>query len=258
MPTAALGAVAMLDVACIQPSPLRPRSRIDQTGLDTLALSIERHGLLQPIVVREVGPNRYELLAGERRLSAHRQLGRRGIPALVTTGSALELSLVENLQREELDALELAAGVQRLVEQRWSREDIAELVGRSRTWVGDVLVLNTLPAAIRQEYPAVRHVVPRTLLVEIARTADPQVQAALWEEAKAGALTVRAARQKRRVAEPGLPRALSAVRRCMAQLDRLDEGTVLEEGDRESLLALRARIDALLTACAPAERLLDV
>ena len=92
----------LIDVRHIDLHPDRPRRRIDRDGLDALAQSIEQHGLLQPILVRQTGPNRYELLAGERRLLAHKDLGRPGIAALLATGSPTELSLVENLHRESL------------------------------------------------------------------------------------------------------------------------------------------------------------
>lgn len=241
--------VVFIDVDRVQPNPDRSRRRIDRDGLDALALSIDRHGLLQPIVVRAIGQNRYELLAGERRLLAHRHLGRTGIAAVLATGLAAELSLVENLHRENLDALELAEAFARLADMRWSRDEMARLVGKSRTWVADLLLLNTLPDAIKAEYPTVRRAVSRSVLVEIARMRDAQSQMALWEEAKGGALTVRAARQKRRAAVPALPRALATVRRCVKQLERLEDvPAIVDEDDRSALLALRERIDALLAS----------
>ena len=243
--TLAAADVVFVDVNRIDLHPDRPRRRADPAGIDALALSIEQHGLLQPILVRRTGHHRFELLAGERRLLAHRSLGRAGIAAVLADGSPKELSLVENLQREPLDALELAEAFARLAENGLGREALAQLIGKSRTWVGDVLSLNALPVSIKAEYPLVRRVVSRSLLVEIARVRDGQAQAALWEEAKGGALTVRAARAKRREAAPPLPRALAAVRRCTKQLGTL-EAVVLEDADREALAALRARIDALL------------
>jgi ParB family chromosome partitioning protein len=249
MTTAAVGDVALIAVAAITVPATHARRRIDAAGVAALAHSIEQHGLLQPIVVRPLGGGRHELLAGARRLHAVRALGQPGIPALLlASDTAAVLSLVENTQRESLDALELAEALQRLVERKWDREALARMVNRSRTWVGDVLSLNTLPDAIKAEYPEVRGVVSRSLLVEIARVRDAEAQMALWDEAKGGALTVRVARQKRRDAAPVLPRALSAVRRCVKQLDRLDEVPALKAKDRTTLLALRDRIDALLSS----------
>ncbi|MFP5515087.1 MAG: ParB/RepB/Spo0J family partition protein [Alphaproteobacteria bacterium] len=247
MSLAAMGDAACIAVAAITVPDSHARRRFDADGVDALARSIEQVGLLQPVAVRPLGNGRYELLAGARRLRAVQALGRAGVPAvLVSDESAAVLSLVENTQREGLDALELAEALQRLVERSWGREALAQLVGRSTSWVGDLLSLNRLPDWIKAEYPQVRRVVSRSLLVEIARARDAEAQAALWREAKGGALTVRLARRMRREAQPALPRALSAVRRCARQLDRIDAAPDLAEKDRSALLALRDRIDALL------------
>ncbi|WP_431858135.1 ParB/RepB/Spo0J family partition protein [Azospirillum sp.] len=246
--TVTAGDVASIAVAAIAVPATHARRRMDGEGLDSLARSIAEHGLLQPVVVRPLGGGRYELLAGARRLRAMRDLGEMAIPALVRQSEPAEvLSLIENTQREGLDALELAEALQRLAAKGWDRLALGRLVNRSLTWVGDVLSLNGLPDAIKADYPEVRRVVPRSLLVEIARVRDPETQMALWAEARGGALTVRAARTKRLAARPALPRALSAVRRCVKQLDRLDGVPELKARDRGALLALRERIDALLS-----------
>lgn len=260
--------ILTLDVARIAVPAGHPRQRLDPATLDALALSIERHGLLQPILVSALGAGRYELLAGARRLEAHRFLGRRTIPAVLAEaaerGRPGELSLVENMQREGLDALELAEALRRLAEEEgYGREDLARLIGRSRTVVGDILSLNGLPERIKAEYPAVRRAVARSVLVEVARTRDPAAQGALWEAAKAGALTVREARRRRLQAAASapvtLPRVLAAARRCVRQFERLDmvvvdapDAAPLSPADRETLLSLRLRIDALLADPGPA------
>lgn len=146
MSLAAMGDAACIAVAAIAVPDSHARRRIDDDGLDSLARSIEEVGLLQPIMVRPLGNGRYELLAGARRLRAMQALGRAGMPAVpVTNESAAVLSLVENMQRQGLDALELAEALQRLVERGWGREALARLVGRSTSWIGDMLGLNRLP-----------------------------------------------------------------------------------------------------------------
>ncbi|HYH39816.1 MAG TPA: ParB/RepB/Spo0J family partition protein [Azospirillum sp.] len=242
-----LSDVVMVPVAAIALPDSLARRRIDPEGLDALIRSIGEHGLLQPVLVRPLPDGRYELLAGLRRLRAVQAIRQSAIPArLLATGAPAVLSLVENLQREPLDALELTEALKRLEDDGRGRAAIAALVGRSRTWVADALSLNTLPDAIKAEYPAVRKSVTRSLLVEIARVRDPEAQLALWEEAKAGALTVRAARAKRRETPPLRVRAVAAARRFAKQLGKLD-ATALEDADREALVALRERIDALLS-----------
>ncbi|MBK1835930.1 ParB N-terminal domain-containing protein [Azospirillum sp. YIM B02556] len=225
MSLAAMGDAACIAVAAIAVPDSHARRRIDDDGLDSLARSIEEVGLLQPIMVRPLGNGRYELLAG--------------VPAVpVTNESAAVLFLVENMQRQGLDALELAEALQRLVERGWGREALARLVGRGTSWIGDMLGLNRLPDWIKAEYPQARRLVSRSLLVEIARVRDASAQAELWRQA----------RRMRREALPAVPRALSAVRRCARQLDRIDTAADLAEKDRSALLALRDKIDLLLGA----------
>ncbi|SMH61351.1 ParB/RepB/Spo0J family partition protein [Azospirillum agricola] len=249
MSLAAMGDAACIAVAAIAVPDSHARRRIDDDGLDSLARSIEEFGLLQPIVVRPLGNGRYELLAGARRLRAMQALGWAGVQAVpVTNEGAAVLSLVENMQRQGLDALELAEALQRLVGLGWGREALARLVGRSTSWIGDMLGLNRLPDWIKAEYPQARRLVSRSLLVEIARVRDAAAQAELWRQAAGGALTVRQARRMRREALPAVPRALSAVRRCARQLDRIDTAADLAEKDRSALLALRDKIDLLLGA----------
>lgn len=245
--SAPLSDLVMVPVAAIALPDALARRRIDPEGVDALVRSIGEHGLLQPVLVRPLPDGRYELLAGLRRLRAVQAIRQSAIPArLLATGAPAVLSLVENLQREPLDALELAEALKRLEDDGRGRAAIAALVGRSRTWVADALSLNALPDTIKAEYPAVRKAISRSLLVEIARVRNPEAQLALWEEAKAGALTVRAARAKRREAPPLLVRAVATARRCAKQLGRLD-AAALEDADRDALVALRERIDALLS-----------
>ncbi|MBP2315669.1 ParB/RepB/Spo0J family partition protein [Azospirillum soli] len=259
MPTITPATILALDIDRITPLPDHPRRRFDPTTIDALALSIEQHGLLQPILVSALGAGRYGLLTGARRLEAHRFLGRRAIPAMLVeepdAGRAGELSLAENMQREGLDALELAEALRRLAEEDgYGRDDLARLIGRSRTVVGDILSLNGLPERIKAEYPAVRRAVSRSVLVEVARTRDPEAQAALWDAAKAGTLTVREARRRRlraaAAAPVTLPRVLMAARRCVRQFERMEtaprDAVPLSTTDRETLHTLRRRIDALL------------
>ncbi|WP_431857455.1 ParB/RepB/Spo0J family partition protein [Azospirillum sp.] len=241
-----LSDAVMLPVAAIALPDTLARRRIDPEGVDALVRSIGEHGLLQPVLVRPLPDGRYELLAGLRRLRAVQAIRQSTVPArLLPTGAPAVLSLVENLQRDPLDALELAEALKRLEDDGRSRAAIAALVGKSRTWVADALSLNTLPDAIKAEYPAVRKAVTRSLLVEIARVRDPEAQLVLWEEAKAGALTVRAVRAKRREMPPLRVRAVATAQRCAKQLGRLD-AAALEDADRKALMALRERIDALL------------
>ncbi|MCZ7534403.1 MAG: ParB/RepB/Spo0J family partition protein [Acidimicrobiia bacterium] len=148
-----MGGFADVPVKDIDPNPKQPRSDFDQAGLDSLAASISAVGLLQPIVVRAEG-TRYVLVAGERRLRAAKQAGLATIPAVIRDAtkdeSNLTEALIENLQRQDLTALEEAAAFNELLEDYgMTHEQVAEQVGRSRSAVTNTVRLLQLPAPIQ-------------------------------------------------------------------------------------------------------------
>lgn len=219
-----------VDVAAVAPNPEQPRLRIDDAALEELKSSIERHGLLQPILVRraETGEG-WVLVAGQRRLAATTALGRPTIAAIVTSGDPGEVALVENLQRQELDPFDTAAAVQRLMERHgYNQAAMGGILGLKQNTVSAMLALNRLPERIRSEYPT-SDKVSKSLLVELAAIADPQEQLRLWDAVKSGGLTVRDVRaargQVRTTArpQPAIAAALLAdARRLLDRLERLD------------------------------------
>jgi len=132
----------------IKANPLQPRERFDQKKLDDLISSIKEKGVVQPVIVRDKN-GEYELIAGERRLRAARALGIEEIPVIVRNVSdadALELSLIENIQREELNAIEEAKAFKKLMDEfGFSQEEVARAVGKDRATVANTLRLLTLP-----------------------------------------------------------------------------------------------------------------
>ncbi|HMA81635.1 MAG TPA: ParB/RepB/Spo0J family partition protein [Candidatus Binatia bacterium] len=141
----------------ITPSPFQPRRSFDEGKIDELAASIRNQGIIQPLVVR---PNSdgFELIAGERRWRAAMKAGLIRVPVVVREASdheALQLALVENLQREDLNPIEEASGYRRLQEEfHWSQEEMAEKVGKSRPAIANSLRLLALPAEVQQEISA--------------------------------------------------------------------------------------------------------
>jgi ParB family chromosome partitioning protein len=137
----------------LQPGKYQPRTHMDPASLDELAASIRSQGLMQPILVRSVGGKRYEIIAGERRWRAAKLAGLAEVPVVirdVPDQAALAMALIENIQRENLNPLEEATGIQRLVEEfRLTHEQAAEAVGRSRAAVSNLLRLLRLPHAIQ-------------------------------------------------------------------------------------------------------------
>jgi ParB family transcriptional regulator, chromosome partitioning protein len=143
-----------VDIDTISPSPFQPRRAFDEIKLEELATSIRNQGIIQPLVVRPKG-ERFELIAGERRWRAAMKAGLSRVPVVVREASdhdALQLALIENLQREDLNPIEEATGYRRLQEEfTWSQEEVAEKVGKSRPAVTNALRLLSLPSEVQQE-----------------------------------------------------------------------------------------------------------
>ena len=151
---AASGQTQELPIDRIRRNPLQPRDRFDDDELAALAASISTHGILQPVVVHETADGAYELIAGERRLRAARQAGLTTIPAIIresTGGEILELALVENVQRADLNPIEEASAYRELIDRfGLSHEAVARQVGRSRVAISNALRLLELAPETRQ------------------------------------------------------------------------------------------------------------
>jgi ParB family chromosome partitioning protein len=147
-------ALLTLPVGRIRPGRYQPRTKMDQQALAELAASIRSQGLMQPVLVRPVDRDLYELIAGERRWRAAQMAGLAEVPALireVADESALAMSLIENIQREDLNPMEEAAGLQRLVEEfRMTHEQAADAVGRSRSATTNLLRLLKLARPVQE------------------------------------------------------------------------------------------------------------
>jgi ParB family chromosome partitioning protein len=144
-----------VDVGTISPSPFQPRRSFDDATLEELATSIREKGILQPLLVRRKNGYGYELVAGERRLRAAIRAGLNKVPVVVrdaTDNEALQLALIENIQREDLNPVEEAGAFQRLQEEfQWSQEEIASRVGKSRPAIANSMRLLLLPKELQQE-----------------------------------------------------------------------------------------------------------
>ncbi|MAF27483.1 MAG: ParB/RepB/Spo0J family partition protein [Gemmatimonadota bacterium] len=147
--------VLALSVDRVVPNPDQPRRDFDEEGLERLAESIQERGVLQPILVRRVAEDRYEIVAGERRWRAAMQAGFRAIPAIVRETSdedLLTLALIENLVREDLNPMEEARAFQKLQQSTgWTQEEIGRQVGKSRVHVANTLRLLQLPEDLQAE-----------------------------------------------------------------------------------------------------------
>jgi len=152
--SAAEGELRTLTIAAIQPGRYQPRHAMDPERLDDLAASIKAQGVIQPIVVRAIDRDRYELIAGERRWRAAQKAGLTEIPALVRIvpdQAVVAMALIENIQRENLSPLEEAQALSRLIDEfELTHQETADAVGRSRAAVSNLLRLLELPAEIKR------------------------------------------------------------------------------------------------------------
>jgi ParB family chromosome partitioning protein len=152
---AAKESLQTLAVDRLQPGKYQPRTRMDDASLDELAQSVREHGIMQPVLVRPVEGGRFEIIAGERRWRAAQRAGLREVPALVKSvpdASALAIGLIENIQREDLNPLEQANGLARLIDEFGLTHDaVAKAIGRSRSAVTNLLRLRELAKPV-QEY----------------------------------------------------------------------------------------------------------
>ena len=141
-----------IDLNQIKPNRFQPRQAFDEGKIQELALSIKKHGILSPILVRETGAGGYELIAGERRLRAAKKAGLLTAPCLVDTAEdqlSLELALIENLQREDLNPIEEARGYDRLKREfALTQDNIAEVTGKARSSIANSMRLLNLPQSI--------------------------------------------------------------------------------------------------------------
>lgn len=154
MPAAAGTGLTEIDVARIEPNPRQPRQRFDRGELEELAGSIRLHGVVQPLVVTAAGDDRYRIVVGERRWRAAQLANLERVPVVIREASdrqTLELALVENVQRADLNPLEEAQAYQRLIQESgMSQTAVAEAVGKSRVAVANTLRLLLLPEAVKR------------------------------------------------------------------------------------------------------------
>lgn len=146
--------VTEIDIKDIKPSEYQPRKRFDETQLEELTLSIKAKGVIQPIIVRRTDDGGYSLIAGERRWRAARMAGLKKIPALVrdvTEAERVEIALIENLQREDLNPIETAEACNRLIKDfHLTQEDLSKVLGKQRSSIANYLRLLKLPYDIKQ------------------------------------------------------------------------------------------------------------
>jgi ParB family chromosome partitioning protein len=204
--------VKVIPIDRIEPNPEQPRMVFDEEALHELAASIREHGVLQPILVRPLGENRFQLIAGERRWRASREAGHATIPALVEEiddDTALEIAIIENLQREDLNPLEEASMYDRMIrEHGYSIRRLAEKLGKDKGYLENRLRLADAPEEIRELVSLRKDTLSHAY--ELLKVEEPRKRRKLAAQVAAGELSLVKLRERiegrRRVrADDGLP-----------------------------------------------------
>ena len=234
------GSFYHIDIELVQPDPEQPRKYFDPEALEDLANSIKAKGILQPVLIRKTEDGQIMLVAGERRFRASKIAGLDKIPAILTKGDPLEISIVENLQRENLNPIEEAEALSKMIDNHgYTQEKLAFAIGKGRSTITETLGLVKLPAEIKEECRRA-DTYPRRLLIEIAKQDTPEAMIDLFNQVKAGNLksddvrTIvrkRAEKTKRTPAEIALERILS----LNTFLNKVDF-TTIEKGQKKQLL----------------------
>lgn len=248
-PTYEKGKLYYIPIIDFRLDPNQPRKFFDEAALTELTDSIKKHGILQPILFRSGEQGYLTVVSGERRLAAAKNAGILTIPAMMVDGNPAEIALVENLIRQDLTAVEEAEALQRLMnEQNYNQEQLAGVINKARTTLNEVLSLNRLPLAIRDECRGDRSVSRRTL-VEIARRKQERGMLSAWEKYKE---TVKKQQEGRKKVgkipptPPELKKWFDKTRGKLTDADAVDWSNDDRTAVNESLTALREAIDVFL------------
>lgn len=183
----------ILPIDKIKPNPFQPRTHFDPEKFKELVDSIQRHGVLEPVLVRPVGADEYQLIAGERRYRAAKEAGMSHIPAVFRQcddAQMVELALVENVQREDISPIESAVAYQRLMKEfHWTQEQVAQRVGKSRVAISNTMRLLSLP--IRYQESVDRGEVSEGHARALLMLSDQKVLDEAWDEVRRRGLSVR-------------------------------------------------------------------
>lgn len=189
------GAVANIEIAHIETNPFQPRSHFEEQALNELAASIAEHGIIQPITVRKLGYDKYQLISGERRFRASQMAGLTSVPAYIRIANdqaMLEMALVENIQRENLNAIEVAISYKRLIDEcALTQEELSQKVSKQRSTITNYLRLLKLPVEI--QLAIINNDISMGHARSIINIENPDKQLEIYQQIVANNLSVREA-----------------------------------------------------------------
>jgi ParB family chromosome partitioning protein len=236
------GGFYQVEIDSIQPDPNQPRKYFDPQAQDELTESIRKRGVLQPVIIRKDHDNKIYLVAGERRYRGAKQAGLTTIPAILTTGNPMEISLIENLQRDDLKPVEEAEALGRMVDEyNYTHENLAQALGKARTTITETLSLNKLPEEIKEVCRST-NAYSRRLLVEVAKQTTSHAMMALFKQIQENQLTSSQVREitRKRFQRKTKPPAVSArqiAQNLLNTLHKIDWND-MEENEKIKLVTI--------------------
>ncbi len=251
MATYEKGKLYQIPISDFKEDPDQPRKIIDPESLEELSASIKKHGILQPLLFRTDEQGLLYIVAGERRYRAAKKASLTDLPAICVEGNADEIALVENLQRQDLTAVEEAEALQRLKDdQKYSDEQLSSVIGKARTTINESLSLNRLPKEIRDDCRGNRKIV-KSALVEIARKKQERTMFKAYKELRAKMMQNNKQKEKK---------SSNATQAFFILLDKVGTGITIADtakwtaDDQNKLVTaltnLRNKIDARLAVLA--------
>jgi ParB family chromosome partitioning protein len=175
----------MVPIDALNPDQDQPRQEFDQESLEELSDSIKQHGVIQPINIRIDENNKIWIVAGERRWRAAKMADLDEVPCFIKSGDPAVISLIENIQREDLSPIEEAEAYGRMIEKyNYTQEELGRVIGKKRTTINQTLSINKLPQEIKDQCP--RADIPKRILVEISRKDSPKEMIALFKQVLSG------------------------------------------------------------------------
>ena len=239
-----------LELSLLSPDPNQPRKHFDDKALQELKETICRHGVLQPVLFTLTDDGQHRLISGERRYRASKLAGLTQIPAIYKKQASLEVALIENIVRENLSPIEEAEAIQRLIDDKICRQkDLPEKLGKAKSTISEILSLNRLPEEIKNDCRS-NNLVPRGILVEVAKKRKKHTMLSLYEKYKLRGLTrgeVRKVSRQPRKTSPGaaLEKSIDQLMRKIELAYELGFNDDEEKLRIESqLLDLKKQIDA--------------
>ena len=188
-----VGSISMIQISDIEANPFNPRTNFEQEALEELSQSIQIHGIIQPLTVRKLGRDNYQLISGERRFRASQLIGLKEVPAYVRVANdqaMLEMALVENIQREDLNSIEVALSYQRLIDEcDLTQEQMSQKISKSRSSITNHLRLLKLPVEI--QFGVRDNLISMGHARALVSAGDEVVQISLFEKIIADNLSVR-------------------------------------------------------------------